>query len=53
MNSAYSDTYGEFNDIIMTSEQSRVAVHPVEAGKTVKVIAFAGTSVVSIVLFIK
>ena len=48
LNSAYSDTYGEFNDIIMTSEQSRVAVHPVQAGKTVKVIAFAGTSVLSI-----
>ena len=42
MHSAYSDTYGGLNDIIMTSEQSRVVVHPVQAGKTIKVIAFAG-----------
>jgi hypothetical protein len=48
--SAYSDTYGELNDIIMTSEQSRVAVHPVQKGKTVKVIAFAGTYTSAIVV---
>ena len=45
--SAYSDTYGEFNDIIMTSEQSRVVVHPVLPGKTIKVIAFAGIVLLS------
>ena len=38
----YSDALSESDDVVMTSEQSRVVAHPLRKGETLKVIAFAG-----------
>jgi hypothetical protein len=40
--SSQCDTFCEPGDVPLTSEQARVATHPIRRGETIKVIAFAG-----------